>query len=146
VENLRSESAAPKGTALNPLPQTATTNTLDPELCRRTKIRLEAISKASKAVRIQVVSNQISTWQERERQETIAKMQFLWQSGEPILMDEVRSWARANPDALPFVLPLDKSAQSVGAALEDARADINADKECGEKNPLSLHHNTQSQL
>lgn len=146
VDNLRSESAAPKGIALNPLPQIATTNTLDPELCRRTKIRLEAISKAKKAVRIQVLSNQISTWQERERQETIAKMQFLWQSGEPILMDEVRSWARANPDALPFVLPLDKSAQSVGAALEDDRADINAEKECGEKNPLSLHHNTQSQL
>ena len=103
VENLRSESAAPKGTALNPLPQTATTNTLDPELSRRTKIRLEAISKASKAVRIQVLSNQISTWQERERQETIAKMRYLWQSGEPVLMDEVRAWAAANPGVMPFV-------------------------------------------
>jgi hypothetical protein len=143
VENQQESAAAAIGTALNPLPQTGTTNTLDPKLSRLIKIRLEAINKAKKAVRIQgLLENQISTWQEREQQETIAKMRYLWESGEPILMDEVRSWARVNPDALPEVLPLDRSALSVGAALEDDRAD----KECGEKNPKSLHHNTQSQL
>ncbi|MDZ4879158.1 MAG: hypothetical protein CLLPBCKN_008596 [Chroococcidiopsis cubana SAG 39.79] len=28
-------------------------------------------------------------------------MRFLWESGEPILMDEVLAWARANPDLIP---------------------------------------------
>ena len=149
VENQSSSIAAPKETAPDPLQKTATTdgaadsvppaatntrdpkytNTLDPELSRRTKIRLIAISKASKAVRIQVLENQISTWQEQKRQETIAKMRFLWQSGEPILMDEVREWALSNPDALPEVLPPDESVLSVGVADEGEYADINADME-----------------
>lgn len=123
VENPPTPSAAPKETKRDPLLHTATTdsaadsvppvttntrdpkytNTLDPELSRRTKIRLLAISKAKKAVRLLVLENQISTWQERERQETIAEMRYLWQSGEPVLMDEVRAWAAANPGVMPFV-------------------------------------------
>lgn len=124
VENPPSRAAAPEEMALIPLPQTATTdgaadseppastntrdpkytNTLDPKLSRRIKIRFSAISKAKKAVQMQaLVERRRFTWQERERLETIAKMRFFWQSGEPVLMDEVREWARANPGALPEV-------------------------------------------
>jgi hypothetical protein len=147
VENPPSRAAAPEGTALNPLQKIATidsaadsvppattntrdpkyTNTLDPKLSRRTKIRLEAISKAKKAVRIQVLEKQIFTKQERERLETIAKMRFFWESGEPVLMDEVRSWALSNPNALPYALPLNKCVGSDAAALNGVRADTNAE-------------------
>lgn len=106
-------------------PDAPAASSVPPETIRRLiKIRLEAIQKASKAVRILVLEKQISNWQERERQETIAKMRFLWESGEPILMAEVLAWARANPDALPE-LPSDESALSVGAADEGDRADPN---------------------
>jgi len=109
-------------------PDAPAVGSVPPETIRRLiKIRLEAIQKASKAVRLQMLAeNRLIRGEERERLETIAKMRFLWESGEPILMAEVLAWARANPDALPFVLPPDESAiSSVGAADEGDRADPN---------------------
>ena len=66
---------------------------------RLIKIRLIAIQHAKKAVQSQsLIEGRRFSPQEREQRETIAKMRFLWESGEPVLIDEVRSWARANPD------------------------------------------------
>lgn len=78
----------------------------DPEVTRRlTRIWLAAISHAKKAVDVQsLISGRFSP-QEREQRETIAKMRYLWSSGEPLLMDEVRAWASSNPDLLPEVKP-----------------------------------------
>lgn len=89
-ENSRLHSAAPSDT------QT---------IRRLIKIRLIAIQHAKKAVQSQSLIEGRFSPQERELRETIAKMRFFWQSGEPILMDEVLAWARANPDLLPEVLP-----------------------------------------
>lgn len=79
----------------------------DPLVTRRhTRIWLAAISHAKKAVRVQsLIEGRRFSPQEREQRETIAKMRYLWSSGEPMLMDEVRSWASSNPDLLPEVLP-----------------------------------------
>ena len=78
-----------------------------PEVTRRlTRIWLAAISYAKKAAQEQsLIEGRRFSPQERERRETIAKMRFLWESGEPMLMDEVLAWARANPDLLPGVKP-----------------------------------------
>lgn len=67
-------------------------------------IKVKARPIAEKAVRIQEQLESIRfSAQERERRITIAKMRFLWESGEPVLMDEVRAWAAANPGVMPFV-------------------------------------------
>ncbi|NHC35954.1 hypothetical protein [Scytonema millei] len=91
VENSRLHSTAP-----------ADTQTIR----RLIKIRLIAIQHAKKAVQSQsLIEGRRFSPQEREQRETVAKMRFLWESGEPILMDEVLAWARANPDLLPEVKP-----------------------------------------
>ncbi|MDV2998368.1 MAG: hypothetical protein N4J56_008073 [Chroococcidiopsis sp. SAG 2025] len=90
-ENSRLHSAAP-----------ADTQTIR----RLIKIRLIAIQHAKKAVQSQSgIEGRKFSPQEREQRETIAKMRFLWESGKPVLMDEVLAWARANPDLLPEVKP-----------------------------------------
>jgi len=67
---------------------------------RLIKIRLIAIQHAKKAVQSQSgIEGRRFSPQEREQRETVAKMRFLWESGEPSLMDEVLAWARANPDS-----------------------------------------------
>lgn len=78
----------------------------DPEVTRRlTRIWLAAISHAKKAVDVQSQIEGRFSRQEREQRETIAKMRYLWSSGEPLLMDEVRAWASSHPDLLPEVKP-----------------------------------------
>ena len=66
-----------------------------------TKIRLEATLKAQKQLQWQALSAiRRFTGEERERYETLFKMQFFWQSGEPILMEEVTAWALATPGVI----------------------------------------------
>lgn len=135
------EATTPLPEATAPLPQAAPVAPVD--FRRIARIRVEARPYAEKAVRIQeqLESSRFST-QERERRITIAKMRFLWESGEPTLMREVTEWAHANPDALPEALPLDGLAGAgvAAAALEehadtadtnnaDSNADSNADME-----------------
>ena len=102
-------------------------------------IRVKAVPYAEKVVRIQeqLESRKFSR-SERERRISIAKMRFLWESGEPTLMREATEWAQANPDALPEALPLDGLAGAgVAAAAQDQHADTadtnnadtNADRE-----------------
>ncbi|MES1026598.1 hypothetical protein ABN584_27270 [Gloeocapsa sp. BRSZ] len=92
----------------------STAEPVPPETIRRlTKIRLQAVCKAQKAVRYLVLhERRIFSPQERKRHEDIAKMRYLWESGEPVLIAEVRAWAISHPDALPEVLPIDESALS----------------------------------
>jgi hypothetical protein len=71
------------------------------DLWRITKIRLEATLKAQKQLQWQALSAiRRFTGEEPERYETLFKMQFFWQSGEPILMDEVTAWALATPGVI----------------------------------------------
>jgi hypothetical protein len=71
------------------------------DLWRITKIRLEATLKAQKQLQWQALSAiRRFTGEERERYETLFKMQFFWQSGEPILMEEVTAWALATPGVI----------------------------------------------
>jgi len=85
----------------------------DPALTRRfTRIWLAATRHAEKLVRQQLlIEGHSLSYQERSRRETIAKMRFLWDSGEPLLMDEVRVWAAANPGILPEVQLVEASAR-----------------------------------
>jgi hypothetical protein len=65
---------------------------------RLTRINLAANAHAKKAVKMQqCIETCPFTPAERQRRETAAKMQFLWDSGEPLLMDEVKSWLAADP-------------------------------------------------
>ena len=65
---------------------------------RLTKINLAAIAHAKKAVKMQqLMETCLFAPVERQHQETLAKMQYLWNSGEPLLMDEVKRWLAANP-------------------------------------------------
>ena len=92
------------------------TLTLDPELSRVTKIRLEAICKAQAAVRMQgLLEGRRFGREERVRRETIAKMRHFWESGEPVLMREAQEWAAANPGALPEVMPKGEEAPAAKA-------------------------------
>jgi hypothetical protein len=71
------------------------------DLWRITKIRLEATVKAQKQLRWKALSAiRPFTGEERERYETLFKMQFFSQSGEPILMEEVTAWASATPGVI----------------------------------------------
>lgn len=71
-------------------------------LGRLTRLKVEAKSYALKTARQQALhEKRFFSREERERRETIAKMEFLWNSGEPVLMDEVRVWALVNPGILP---------------------------------------------
>jgi hypothetical protein len=71
------------------------------DLSRITKIRLEATVKAQKQLRWKALSAiRPFTGEERERYETLFKMQFFSQSGEPILMEEVTAWASATPGVI----------------------------------------------
>lgn len=71
------------------------------DLWRITGIRLKATVKAQKQLRLQAISATRSfTGEERERYETLFRMQFFWQSGEPILMEEATAWASATPGVI----------------------------------------------
>jgi len=79
-------------------PTTEVTSKPPRDLWRITKIRLEATTKAQKQLRWQALSAiHRLTGEERKRHETLFKMQFFWQSGEPILMGEVTAWVSATP-------------------------------------------------
>ena len=81
---------------------------MSPELIRRLiNLRLEAGRRGRTAARMQqLVQGRLLSLQERHRLEAIAKMQFLWESDEPILRAEVRAIVAANPGILPE-LPLE---------------------------------------
>jgi hypothetical protein len=65
---------------------------------RLTRINLAANAHAKKAVKMQqCIETCLFTPAERQRREAAAKMQFLWDSGEPRLMDEVRRWLAKDP-------------------------------------------------
>ncbi|HEY9653759.1 MAG TPA: hypothetical protein V6C95_24060, partial [Coleofasciculaceae cyanobacterium] len=71
------------------------------DLWRITGIQLKATVKAQEQLRWQAISATRSfTWEERERYKTLFKMQFFWQSGEPILMEEVTAWVSATPGVI----------------------------------------------
>jgi uncharacterized protein YijF (DUF1287 family) len=66
-----------------------------------TGIRLQATVKAQKQLRLKVLSAiRPFTAEEQERYETLFRMQFFWQSGEPILMEEATAWASATPGVI----------------------------------------------
>jgi hypothetical protein len=70
-----------------------------PETIRHlTRIWLAAGAHAEKAVRIQQLAEiDLFDADERKHRETVAKMQFFWKSGEPLLMAEVKAWLAADP-------------------------------------------------
>lgn len=65
---------------------------------RQIRIRLDAMTRAKKAVKMQEsIERRLFTPTEREHRETVARMEFLWRSGEPELMEDVRRWLAADP-------------------------------------------------
>jgi hypothetical protein len=71
------------------------------DLWRITGIRLQATVRAQKQLRLKALSAiRPFTAEEQERYQTLFRMQFFWQSGEPILMEEVTAWASATPGVI----------------------------------------------
>jgi len=75
----------------------------DPEASRRfTRIYLAARSYAEKTVKQQAVSEgRIFPLKERSQLLTAAMWRFVWESGEPLYMDQVRQLVKDQPDILP---------------------------------------------
>ncbi len=66
-----------------------------------TRIRLEARSKALKAVKQQACAfKRLFSYEERVLRETLAKMRIFWESGERVLMDEVTAWVETTAGLL----------------------------------------------
>jgi hypothetical protein len=66
-----------------------------------TRIRLEARSKALKAVKQQACAfGRLFSYEEQVLRETLAKMRIFWESGERVLMDEVTAWVETTADVL----------------------------------------------
>jgi hypothetical protein len=75
-------------------------------LGRQVRLRVEAASHARQAVRQQALhEKRFFSREDRERREAIAKFQFFWRSGEPVLQREATEWATAHPEDLPEALP-----------------------------------------
>ena len=67
-------------------------------ICRLTRINLAANAHAKKAVKMQqCIETCLFTPDEQKRRYAAAKMQFFWDSGEPLLMDKVKRWLAADP-------------------------------------------------
>ncbi len=88
--------AAPIAPAASNLPQPAGASPR--ETWRLTGIRLEAMKRAKRVVKQQgLIEGQLFDPAERQCRETAAMMQFLWDSGDPVWMDEVKRWLAADP-------------------------------------------------
>ncbi|MCY7284268.1 MAG: hypothetical protein LH679_12715 [Cyanobacteria bacterium CAN_BIN43] len=92
----------------------------DPKTTRRLiRIFLDANNRAEKAVKQQQsLSQKRLSYEERSRLLTAAKMRFLWESGEPLWIDEVKKWATADPSIFPEALPQPAESASEFLPLE----------------------------
>jgi len=91
----------------------------DPAATRRlTRIWLEATKHAKKAVSASAFhEKRIFSREEQLQRETAAKMRYLWDSGEPLLIAEVKAWAEAHPGILPEVERAEKSAATTDSTI-----------------------------
>ena len=71
-------------------------------------LRVQAIAHFQKVVKQQrLAANRFIKGPELKHLEQVARMQFYWQSGSPMLRAEARTWARTNPGCIPEIDHLD---------------------------------------
>jgi hypothetical protein len=95
------------------------------ETWRLAGIRQAARKRAERAVKLQsLAEGRLFDYDERQRRETAATMQFLWDSGEPVWMDEVRLWLAADPSRkLDLSVPTGANSASISHYTHERKQD-----------------------